>query len=474
MQHFPVFLNVAGRRVAVSGAGETALAKLRLLIKTEARISVFGDDPVECVETLAAQGRIVLHRRPIREGDTLCVAMLYCANDDDAEDARAATIGRAGFALVNIVDNLRDSAFITPAIVDRDPVTIAIGTEGAAPVLARRIKADLEERLPQSLGVLARIGQAFRGKAARIPQGRKRRAFWSRYYDGAGAQALEQGGPDAVKAVLDGLLGDALASRPAPGRVSFVGAGPGDPDLLTMKVRRMLHEADVVLHDRLVPAPILELARREATIIETGKSGFGPSMAQDDINAAMIEHAGTGAHVVRLKSGDPGIFGRLDEETDALIKAGIAFDIVPGITAASAAAANIGASLTRRGRNGALTVLTAHDMNGFAEHDWRALANGRQAAAIYMGVKAATFIEGRLLMHGADAAMPVTIVENASRPDQRVIEARLGGLAKRMREEGVAGPAVLLYGIAPRDAASLASADLARPVSRPALQAEAM
>ncbi|WP_306119576.1 MULTISPECIES: siroheme synthase CysG [unclassified Roseitalea] len=452
MRHFPIFLNVDGRRVIVSGAGETAVAKLRLLLKTGARIAVFGAEPVAQVRRWAAEGRLTLTERPIAAGDAMCAALLYAANDDAAEDARAAKIGHEAGALVNIVDNLEDSQFITPAIVDRDPVTVAIGTEGAAPVLARKIKADLEERLPASLGVLTRIGQVFRARAEMLGSSKKRRAFWTRFYFGAGDAALKAGGEAAVRDTLETLLTDALETHDGPGSVAFVGAGPGDPALLTLKARNALHEADVVLHDRLVPQPILELARREAIIVETGKKGFGPAWTQDAINDLMIDHASAGARVVRLKSGDPAVFGRLEEELDALDEAGITFEIVPGITSASAAVASIGRSLTRRGRNASLRIVTGHDAEGFADHDWRALARPGEAAAIYMGLKASAFLRGRLLMHGADAKTPVTVVENASRADQRIVAATLGSLPEALADAGITGPAVLLYGIAPRGA----------------------
>ena len=233
----------------------------------------------------------------------------------------------------------------------------------------------------------------------------------------------------------------------------LVGTGPGDPELLTLKARRLLHEADVVIHDRLVPAAVLELARREATIVEIGKTAYGPSWKQDDINALMVRHARAGATVVRLKGGDPAIFGRLDDEIEALEAAGIGFAVVPGVTSASAAAAAIGQSLTRRGRNSSFRVLTGHDVDGFAEHDWRELARPGATAAVYMGVKAATFLRGRLLMHGAAATTPVTAVENASRPGQRVIATTLIDLPRAFDEAAPEGPVMILYGLEPRAAA---------------------
>lgn len=237
---------------------------------------------------------------------------------------------------------------------------------------------------------------------------------------------------------------------PPPGRVDIVGAGPGDPDLLTVRAHDLLRAADVVIHDRLVSPAILALARPGAALTEVGKIPGGPSWTQGRINALMVEAALGGAAVVRLKSGDPGVFGRLDEEMDALDAAAIPYAIVPGITAASAAAAAIRASLTRRGRNRALRILTGHDVDGFAEHDWRGLAAPGATAAIYMGVRAARFLQGRLMLHGAGPATPVTAVENASRADQKIVATTLGALPATLAAEGVRGPAILFLGLAPR------------------------
>jgi uroporphyrin-III C-methyltransferase len=249
---------------------------------------------------------------------------------------------------------------------------------------------------------------------------------------------------------------DATPSALRPGQVAFVGAGPGDPDHLTLKALRALTEADVVIHDRLVGPGVLALANPRARLIDVGKEGFGPSTAQAEINALIVDQAQRGHRVVRLKGGDCGIFGRLDEEIEALEEAGLGWFIVPGLTAATVAAASIGQSLTRRGRNAAVRIVTGHDMAGFAEQDWRGMARQGEVAAIYMGKKSARFIQGRLLMHGAAPETPVTIVENASRPEERQIAATLSTLPQALAP--VAGPAVLLYGLAPRRAAVARSA----------------
>ncbi|TNF23078.1 MAG: uroporphyrinogen-III C-methyltransferase [Rhodobacteraceae bacterium] len=455
MQHFPIFLSLSGERVVVAGGGAAALAKLRLLMKTEARLVVHAPDPAPEIETWARDARLTLYRRALVAGDVAGARLVYAASEDAAEDARVSAIARAEGALVNIVDNLADSQFLTPAIVDRDPVTIAIGTEGAAPVLARALKAELEARLPVRLGPLARIGKAFRKVAEALPMGRARRDFWQAYYFGTGPRAFDAGGEEGTRDALDALLNAHLARAQRPGSVAFVGAGPGDPELLTLKARRALDAADVVIHDRLISPEILELARREATLIDMGKQGFGPSAAQSDINALLVEHATTGAQVVRLKSGDSTVFGRLDEEIEAVEAAGIAWHIVPGITSASAAVAAIGQSLTRRGRNASVRFLTGHDTRGFADHDWRSLARPGEVAAIYMGKTSARFFQGRLLMHGADPATPVTLVENASRADQRILATTLADLPGALTDAALTGPALTLFGLAPRAAAHL-------------------
>lgn len=452
MKHFPIFLAMENQRLVLSGGGNAALAKLRLLLKTEAQVEVFTPNPAGEILQWAQTGKLVLHLRALDVGDIAGTALFYAADEDVREDARTSAIAKAEGALVNVVDNLADSDFITPAIVDRDPVTVAIGTEGAAPILARAIKRDLEDRLPPTLGTLARIGKAFRGAADALPFGRMRRDFWAEYYFDKGPLGLADAGIAGAQDALHDLLQSHLTTKPRDGHVQLVGAGPGDPELLTLKARHALDEADVIIHDRLVTADILELARREATLLDVGKQGFGPSTSQDQIAALMIEHARHGAQVVRLKSGDPVIYGRLDEEITALDAAGISWSILPGITAAAAAAASIGQSLTRRGRNSALRILTGHDTAGFAEHDWAALARPGTTAAIYMAKKGARFLQGRLLMHGAAPQTPVTIVENASRPDQRVLESCLATLASDLDGARFTGPAILLYGLAPRAA----------------------
>ena len=461
MQHFPIFLRLAGRQVAVSGAGQAAAAKLRLLLKTDAEIAVFGPDPDPDIVGWRRDGALRHEERPVEAGDLAGAALLYCASDDPAEDARAAALARQRNIPVNIVDGLEGSDFITPAIVDRDSVTVAIGTEGTAPVLARNLKAAFEAQLPMSLGPLARIAKAFRGRCESVPAGGTRRALWSEYFSRQGPRSFARSGEQGAREALRSLLDEGATASRSAGLVSFVGAGPGDAELLTLKARNRLHDADIVVHDRLVSVQVLELARRDAERVCAGKTGFGPSWPQARIDALLIRQARAGNHVVRLKSGDPAVFGRLDEEIEALEAAGIPWEVVPGITAAAGAAADMGVSLTRRGRNSELRLITARDVEGLAEHDWVALARPGAVAAIYMGKRAAAFLRGRLLMRGAAPSTPVTIVENASRQDRRIVATTLLGLPDALDESHLAGPAVLMFGILPRDAMSKAEAGCA-------------
>lgn len=329
MQHFPIFLNTDGLHIALAGGGDAALAKLRLLTKTEAMIQVFANDPCAEIRGLADGINLSIVPRPIAEEDLAGIGLVYAASENPVEDARVAGIARAAGVIVNIVDNLADSDFITPAIVDRDPVTVAIGTEGAAPVLARAIKRDLEERLPNRLGRLARIGKHARRAVDVLPTGRLRRDFWQKFFFDVGPRAAEIGSDGAVRDAIDTLIRD-FSDTHVTGHVDFAGAGPGDPDLLTMKTRQRLDRADVVLHDADISGDVLELVRREATIIAVPPGPHPIGTAKTTLDA-IISQARKGAHVVRLMAGDPTGPGKLAREIAALNDVGISHTILPGI-----------------------------------------------------------------------------------------------------------------------------------------------
>jgi uroporphyrin-III C-methyltransferase/precorrin-2 dehydrogenase/sirohydrochlorin ferrochelatase len=328
MRHFPIFLDLTGRKVIVSGAGECAVAKLRLLLKTEANITVFGTEPAPQTLNWARDGSITLHSRHVQVDDITGATLIYAANEDVNLDAQVAKFGAEAGILVNIVDNLEDSAFITPAIVDRSPVTVAIGTEGAAPVLARKIKQQMEELLPKNLGQLAAIGRDFRKTAAILPMGRKRRDFWSNFYFKRGPIALAQGGIAAVQDSLQNLLTETLDAAPLEKRVFVLNANNGDPDLLTIKARNILHEADIVIHDIGVSTAFLELARREALIVTLDTQHGGGRTNPIDVAI----DAPKDAQIIRIIAGEPAPHARAQMELMALGRANIPSEILQTVS----------------------------------------------------------------------------------------------------------------------------------------------
>ena len=447
MEYLPIFVATKAHRIVVAGEGQLAEAKCRAVLKTAAAVTVFSEAPTQAMRDWANQGQLTLEPRPCVAADFEGARLVYAASEDQSTNKQLAQWARRAGAWVNVLDEPDQCDFITPAVVDRDPVVVAIGTEGTAPVLARQIKADVEAMLPQHLGRLARAAQSFRKRVSdTLSAGRPRRHFWKAFFKLA--MPHSENTEQDLQASLRSLLSQHEQLTPPQGRIAFVGAGPGDPELLTMKARRLIHEADVVVYDRLVGSEVLELARREAKFISVGKKGFGPAVSQQEINAHLVREAAAGFLVVRLKGGDPSMFGRLDEELEAAGHAGIATEVVPGITAASAAAATLQVSLTRRHRNSSTTFLTAHDAEGFAEHEWQQLVRSGQSLAVYMGRKTATFLQGRLLMHGADRRLPVTCIENVSLPTQRAFVSDLGQFAEQLDLQGFNGPLIILVGIA--------------------------
>lgn len=450
MRYFPIFVDTAEQTVLVVGGNEQAAQKLRLLRKTEAQLRVVAPEVVPEIADLARHHRLEWLARPFAEEDLEQCRLVYAAADDD--DTLLAFVSRSARARnipVNIVDRPELSTFITPAIVDRDPIVCAIGSEGTAPVLVRRIRESLENLLPSGLGRVARrAGELRPWLATRLKSSRDRRRFWDGFFDGPVAQQILNGDSNDLTAALEANLDQAEKA----GRVLLVGAGPGDPDLLTLKAMRALQTADVIVYDRLVGPGILERARRDAERIDVGKRPGRPSPRQSDICAILVEQARQGKTVLRLKGGDPLVFGRAGEEVSALRDAGIAFEIIPGITAALAAAAVAKTTLTERLDRRRLTFLTGHATDGPASHDWHALARPGQALAIYMGVGAAAHIQGNLLAHGADADTRITIVENATLPSEKIASGRLVGLTELVIDHAIKGPAMIFIGTAPEAA----------------------
>lgn len=451
MDAFPIFWSVKGRTIIVFGGGQEAAAKLRLVKKTSAHILVITE---EVDEALAEFDDVTtLLGDPLTTPLPDDVALAYTATGNAALDADIARRLGALKVPVCAADQPAVSDFITPAIVDRDPVIVAIGTEGTAPVLAREIKGRVERLLPAGLGRVARKAGALREHVARtLAPGAPRRRFWHALFEPAMQGAFERTGFGKTARVL---LSERADNR--DGLVSFVGAGAGGPDLLTERARQRIDRAEVILHDALVAPDILELARREATFVNVGKRASRHALSQDDINALIVEHAKTGARIVRLKGGDPSIFGRLAEEIDAVAAADLAFEIVPGVTAASVAAASAKAPLTERGRAQELRIITAQGADDAAEADavdWASAASGTAPLAIYMGRRAAPDVQRKLLLQGRKGATPVVLVESAGRTDERLAHTTLAELGAAVAAFAGNGPLMMLIGVNARTAAA--------------------
>lgn len=468
MRYFPAFHDLSLRPSLVVGGGEAAARKLRLLLKAGARPVVIAPHAGPEIAGLASDGAIIWQRRAFVPADIADCGLVVAATGRAEVDEAVSRAAQAGGVPVNVVDRPDLSSFITPAIIDRDPVVIGISSGADAPILARQLRARIESLLPANLGRLARFAGAFRGAvAAQIGDAVRRRRFWERFFTGPIADKVLAGDEIGAREAMLGLINGRAARQQATrhdgeGSVAIVGAGPGDPDLLTFKALRRLQEADVVLYDKLVGPEIVDYARRDALRIYVGKSKANHALSQDAINALMAEHALAGRRVVRLKGGDPFIFGRGGEELDYLQRRGITTEVVPGVTAAAGCAAAAGIPLTLRGTALVVTFITGHAQDGEPELDWASLVSGKQTLAVYMGVSTAGTVARRLVEHGLDAATPVAVIENGTRPQQRIVTARLDALEARVQQASIAGPALIIIGEVARQAFEAELAELER------------
>lgn len=458
MRYFPIFFDLDGRDVLIVGGGEKALQKLRLLTKTSARLRVVADVISDDVTALAELPTVRIDRRPLQASDFDGAALVFATSGDAAADSAVASAARARGIPVNVVDGPQESSFIMPAIVDRDPVVVAIGTEGAAPILARELKSRIEGWLPAQFGRVAQHAQALRRRmhdAIADPVARRR--AWEALLQGVWRTAVLNGDDSFADRELARQLDAARDGVRPAGSVSLIGCGPGEPDLITLKAQQRLQEADVLVVDRLVNPAILEYARREAVRFDVGKEPEGPSASQEEINRILVREALKGHRVARLKGGDAFVFGRAAEEMAAVKAAGIPVEVVPGITAAHACAASVGLPVTLRNRVRQFAVVTGASADGPLELDWAALAQAGQAFAIYMGVRNAAHFRDHLLGAGACPQTPVVIVENGTLSSERAVATELCELARAIADKGIKGPAVIFVGL------DWVSAGLSRP-----------
>lgn len=442
MHSFPGFLNLQDRLVLVAGGGEHAARKIRLLAKAGARIRVVANDLNPEIFSLVAEGAAEHHAT--FSPDSLNGVRLVISAYGDARDEAVAEAAQQRGLLVNVVDRADLSDFTVPAIVERGDITIGISSNGTAPLLLGRIRAQIEALLPARLGDVAALAGEFRGTVARVirePALRKR--FWQHVFDGPVAARALAGDRAGARAALMSELNS--QQDELLGHVTLVGAGPGDPDLLTIAAQRALMDADIVLHDALVSPEILDRVRRDAERMSVGKRKGRHSIGQDEINAQLAAHAALGKRVVRLKAGDPFIFGRGGEEMDYLNARGIAVSVIPGITAALGCAAAAGIPLTHRELSHGISLVSGQLKDGEDNFAWAARAAEGETVVVYMGLSQAASIRDRLIAAGASAALPVALIENGTRADQQVSAGALTALPALAAQHG-SGPVLLIIG----------------------------
>jgi uroporphyrin-III C-methyltransferase/precorrin-2 dehydrogenase/sirohydrochlorin ferrochelatase len=450
MDYLPIFLDIKGEPCAVIGGGEVAARKVALLRAAGARVTVTAPDLCPALAELAARGEIAHCAAPFSEAALDGAALVIAATDDRTVNAEVSRLARARRLPVNVVDDPELCSFIMPAIVDRSPVVIAASTGGASPVLARLLRAKLEAAVPAAFGELAKLARRFRARVRELlPDGAQRRAFWERTLQGPIAELVFSGRTHEAEAALERGLAAAAAQGADPvarGEVYLVGAGPGNPELLTIAALRLMQQADVVLYDNLVSKEVLELTRRDARRIYVGKQRANHTLRQEQINALMVELAKQGQRVLRLKGGDPYVFGRGGEEIETLAAAGIRFEVVPGITAANAAAAYAGIPLTHREHAHSCVFVTGHLKDGTMDLDWHGLARPKQTIVIYMGLLGLEALCRQLIAHGLAEDTPAAVVQQATVPQQRVVTGTLRDLAARVAEAGLRPPTLVIVG----------------------------
>nr|WP_210282270.1 siroheme synthase CysG [Mesorhizobium sp. RMAD-H1] len=451
MSVFPAFFRIRNEVAVIVGNGEEALNKARLLAQTSAVVRVVSADPEPALAKYIAEQGLQHVAENFAPAHLFGAKLVFVATGEEDADTAIAAEARRQRIPVNVVDRPALCDFFTPAIVNRAPLAIAIGSEGTGPVLTQMIRASIDAALSPRLGDLARLADAYRPAVEKfLPRGVARRLFWRSFFSGDVARGVERGDQAAADAAAQRLLRQQGAPQ---GYVWLVGAGPGAEDLLTLRAQRVLMEADIIVHDALVPEAIIAMGRRDAERIPVGKRKGCHSKSQDEINALLVELAREGKRVARLKSGDPLVYGRAGEEMAALREAGIGFEIVPGITSAFAAAADMELPLTLRGVASSLVFTTGHDMSGEILPDWARLALSGATIAVYMGSSVAASIAARLMSAGLHEDTAVAVVENASRPDRRMFHGLLKDLPALEKRDDLAGPVMVVIGDAVAGAA---------------------
>lgn len=447
MDHLPVFLQLNHRPCLVVGGGVVAERKVRLLMRAGAAVTVIAQDLTGELARLRDENGIVQHDGEFADRLLAGMRLVIAATDDEEVNRQVSRAAEDAGILCNVVDDGAASSFIVPAIVDRSPVVVAIGTSGNAPVLAQRLKSQIEAWLPTRIDALATQAGRWRELVRkRFSTVRERRRFWQRFFDGPIAEhLLANRKQEAERALRMELIENVVPHSPQVGEAYIVGAGPGDPGLVTIRAQQLISHADVVVYDRLVSEKILDFARKDAKLVYVGKTANNVTITQTEINELIVAYVRKGRRVCRLKGGDPFVFGRGGEEVQALADAGLPFQVVPGISAALGCAAYAGIPLTHRGLSSSVTFATAK-LDGDQAPDWSTLAQPGQTLVLYMSVGSVAETAERLIEHGIAAKTPVAIVENGTTDQQRVLRGTLATIANDAVEAHIRAPAVIIVG----------------------------
>jgi uroporphyrin-III C-methyltransferase/precorrin-2 dehydrogenase/sirohydrochlorin ferrochelatase len=443
----PTFMVIRDRPCLVVGGGEIAARKAALLLQAGGQITVVAPELCAALRELRDKGRLIYRKGVFSPSDLEGCTLVIAATSDQAVNARISELCQARALPVNVVDQPQLCSFIMPAIIDRDPILIAVSTGGSSPVLARLIRGRLESLIPAAYGRLAALAARFREKVQLHIPASRRRVFWEQVLQGPIAEMVLSGREEAAQSALESVLeGGWKGSDHKPGEVYLVGGGPGDPDLLTFRALRLMQQADVVVYDRLISPPVLDMVRRDAERIYAGKARNDHTLPQEEINRLLVRLARQGKRVLRLKGGDPFIFGRGGEEIQTLTQEGIPFQVVPGITAASGCAAYAGIPLTHRDYAQSCVFVTGHLKDGSLNLSWETLIQPRQTIVFYMGLHGIDLICAKLIEHGLSPTTPAALVERGTMPDQRVHLATVSTLPQRVLEANINPPSLMIVG----------------------------
>ena len=446
MDYLPLFTDIKNKRCLIVGGGSIAARKGRLLAQAGARVCVIAPQVEAALSDIAQRSGGEVHLRTYRATDLHDIALVIAATDDNAVNSEVSTDAHLRHLPVNVVDSPELCSVILPSIIDRSPVMIAVSSGGQSPVLARQLRAKLESLIPSAYGRLAALVGKFRTSAAqRFPNIDERRKFWEEIIDGPIAELMLAGSEDIAETQLAERLADDKPVAPV-GEVYLVGAGPGDPDLLTFKALRLMQKADVVLYDRLVADEIVDLCRRDAERIYVGKARANHAVPQQDINQLLVDLALQGKKVLRLKGGDPFIFGRGGEEIELLAANNVPFQVVPGITAASGCASYSGIPLTHRDYAQSVRFVTGHLRDGTTNLPWAELIHPAQTVVFYMGLVGLPDICAQLVAHGRAATTPIALIQQGTTRHQRVVTGTLADMVERVAGQGIKAPTLIIVG----------------------------